>query len=189
MIGMVVTTVDIPDTLLNFIDDLVSRDKARNRREVIVAALTFYKNYEVFNWLRSRISIGGFRKAMISYNLIEQLQSKLTPEELYEMGKAMGLTLRDYMLLNYGKDSTNRENFALELAHISAMGWGEFSITDNRIRVDEPFMPKPLLQGYIESGLEIRVREVATVENVALFEIVSPTIEKRKSREIVKNGR
>jgi Arc/MetJ-type ribon-helix-helix transcriptional regulator len=183
---MVVTTVDIPDKLLEFIDLLVSREKARNRREVILAALAFYENYEVFDWHRSQISIGGFRKAMVSYNLVEQLQSRLDSNQFYEMGRVMGLALRDYLSLNHGKDATDPANYSLGLSHISAMGWGELTIIGDTIRVDEPFMPKALLRGYIESAFGVSLKEVTTIENVAAFKILKPEnvekVEIRKKR-------
>ncbi|MDG6998802.1 MAG: hypothetical protein JRN15_06785 [Nitrososphaerota archaeon] len=180
---MVVTTVDIPDELLEFVDSITSTKKAHNRREVLINALSFYKRYDGLNWRDSKISIGGFRKAMLGQKLVELLQNYLTHEQLYDVGRRYGPTLHDYLLVNFGKESSDRSNYEFALQHLSDMGWGSLKIQDGRIVASDSFLPEPLLRGYLEAALGADLKSIPTVENIVLFEIKrSATAEVRRLR-------
>lgn len=180
---MVVTTVDIPDELLEYVDYITSSKKARNRREVLINALSFYKRYDGLNWRDSKISVGGFRKAMLGQKFVDLLQNCLTQEQLYEIGRRYGPTLHDYLLVNFGKESSDRPNYESALQHLSDMGWGTLKLQDSRIVASDSFLPEPLLRGYLEAALGTELESIPTTESIVLFEIRrSATAEVRRMR-------
>jgi Arc/MetJ-type ribon-helix-helix transcriptional regulator len=167
------TTVDIPPDLLQFIDELVSRGIARSRREIVVSALSYYQKYTMFDWSDDRILVRKLRRALMTQKGVQQLTSKLSDQEFYEAGKRMAQTLLDSLLASFGKDAREPDNYRLVMQLLSDLGWGEFTLTENRIVANSPFMHKQLLRGYLEHGLGLQLRLVPTIEDLAIFEIES----------------
>ncbi|MDG6922033.1 MAG: hypothetical protein JRN67_01915 [Nitrososphaerota archaeon] len=168
---MVVTTVDIPDSLLRLVDQCVSKRQVRNRREFLVNALELYAKFDALNWTPSRISIGGFRKGMIGAKFMELLQEEMKPEQLHEIGLRYGPTLHDYLLICFGKDSWDVANHPFALEHLTDMGWGLLTMRDKVILVSDPLLPSSLLRGYLEAGLGIVLEAIPTTEDVTMFRI------------------
>ena len=170
---MPATTVDIPPDLLHFMDDLISRGVARSRREIVVSALSYYQKYTMFDWSDDRIVVRKLRRAFMTQKGVEQLTLNLSDQQLYEVGKRMGQTLLDSLLANFGRNGREPDNYKLVMQILSDIGWGEFTLTEDRIVANSPFMHKQLLRGYLEHGLGLQLRLTPTIEDVAIFEIES----------------
>jgi Arc/MetJ-type ribon-helix-helix transcriptional regulator len=165
------TTVDIPQDLLRFMDDLVSRGTARSRREIVVSALSYYQKFTMFDWSDDRILVRNLRRALLTQRGVEQLTLNMSDEELYEAGKRLAQTLLDSLLATFGKNSRKPDNYQLVMELLSDIGWGKFTLLDDRIVVNSPFLQKQLLRGYLERGLGLQLRLAPTIEDVAIFEI------------------
>lgn len=168
MKAMPITTVDIPEHLLKFIDDLVHRKVARNRKEIIVRALEIYVKFQVHKWRRSLIFVNDIRKGLLSKGSLEGLTFGMSENELYEAGKRMGWTLRDSA--NQRRlDISLPKNHEAALGMLEDFGWGDFETEDNRITVTDCLFPAPLIQGYLETALAIRLRRIESAEDILFF--------------------
>jgi Arc/MetJ-type ribon-helix-helix transcriptional regulator len=165
------TTVNIPDDIMSFLDQLIERGLARSRREIIVDALKRYQELTMYDWAHDRIVVRETRRAFMTQKSLEQLTLGMTDQELYESGKRMSQTLLDSMLANWGKDPRKPENRLHALEILSQIGWGKFTLTDGRIIINSPFLSKPLMRGYLEAGLGVPLNHIQTVEDLAIFEI------------------
>jgi len=177
---MPITTVNIPEDLLKYIDSLVAKGVARSKQEVIIKALQNYRKFHMHEWHDPLIIIRGFRRALINQRSLNEILKKFSEEELYEIGKKMGFTLKDSCLASFGVDSTNRENWELALKLLEDNGWGIFKIEKDknnkeklRIIIYNPFFPKKLLHGYLETALGVKFSLIPTVEDVAILETVT----------------
>jgi len=165
---MPVTTVDIPPEQLSFIDTLVKDGFARNRREAIVRALEFYTKFEVHTWMGPLILRYGIRKLLISKGSLSELVSGLSKNELYEAGKRMGKTLRDCVIA-LKLDVSRPENHKRALQILEDEGWGSFAVDEDRITITNPIFPAPLLHGYLETALSVKLSRLDTTEDIYSF--------------------
>ena len=177
---MTVTTVDIPKELLQSIDGLVQQKRVRNRREVIVRALETFMNLQVYRWTSHRIYINGIRKAIVSKGSLSELESGLSDEDLYDAGRRMGKTLRD-MGIEQKIDVSLPKNHKAALRILENEGWGGFSVDDERITVTNPVFLSPLMHGYLESALSIRLSVLDTTEDILVFAKVGVRDKSRKN--------
>jgi hypothetical protein len=163
--------VDIPADLADFMDELTSSRKAKSRREIVVKALAYYRSLTMFDWDEDRILVRKLRRGLLTQRSLEQLTLKMTEDELYEAGKRMAQTLLDSLLATSGKDPREPENRPLAIEVLSSIGWGKFTLLEDRVVVNSPFLSKHLLLGYLERGLGLRLRLVHTMEDVGIFQI------------------
>ena len=180
LISLPVTTFDIPDELLSFIDDLVKAGKARNRREIIVKAMEVFVKLHVQNWNGPLIIIHGVRKGLISKGSIAELVAGMSDDELYKAGKRMGKTLRD-LAMNMRLDISQPENHQAALQILEDFGWGRLQLDGERITITNVFLPSAVIHGYLETALAIHLARIDTVEDIIAFELVpvaSPTVKR-----------
>jgi hypothetical protein len=152
-------------------DDLISRGIARSRREIVVDALAHYQNLTMFDWSEGHIMVRQLRRALLTQKSLEQFALKMNDDDLHEAGKRMGQTLHDSLLASSGKDPRKTENHPIAMEILSEIGWGKFTLSDDRIVVNSPFLNKHVLRGYLEYGLGVKLRLAHTIEDVAIFEI------------------
>jgi hypothetical protein len=169
---MPVTTFDIPDDLLAFIDDLVSRGIVRNRREVVVRALEVYAKLQVQRWNGPLILVHGVRKGLISKGSIAELVAGMSDKELYNAGRRMGKTLKD-LALDKRLDISLPENHKAALQMLEDFGWGRIVLDDKRITITGAFLPASVIHGYLETAISVGLDRVDTTEDLMVFEIVA----------------
>lgn len=179
---MPITTVDIPEHLLSFLDRLVHSGVARNRREVIVQALETYAKLQVHKWRGHLIFINDIRKGLLSKGSLEELISAMSDTDLYNAGKRMGKTLRD-------SANQRRLNISLPENHKAALqmledfGWGNFETDETRITVTNSLFPAPLIHGYLETALSLGLHRIETTEDILFFvKQTAPALIKQASR-------
>lgn len=167
---MPVTTFDVPEDLLSFIDDLVKTGKARNRREIVVKALEIFVKLQAENWNGPLIIVDGVRSGLIGKGSIARLVAGMSEEELYKAGKRMGKTLRD-LALNRRLDISEPANHRAALQMLEDFGWGRFQMYDGRITITAAFLPSPIIHGYLETALAIDLTRIDTTEDIVAFEM------------------
>jgi hypothetical protein len=170
MIQMPVTTFDISQHILDFIDELVDSGAVRTRREIVILALENFVKFEMHKWNGPVILLHGVRQGIISSGSLRELLRGKAENELYETGRRMGKTLRDAALVSKGLDITLQENHKVALQMLEESGWGIFKISDTQIVITEPFLPSPLIHGYLETALSLTLKRVETSEDVSVFQ-------------------
>jgi hypothetical protein len=168
---MPVTTFDIPQDLIEFIDNLVRDGFARTRREIVLRALEVFRNFEVHKWNGSNIILYGIRAGLVSKGSIQELTSGMSGEELYGLGKRMGKTLKDTGLQRQ-LDISLPENYDAAVHMLRDFGWGEFVVDEKRIVVTASLLPAELIRGYLETSLGLRLARIDTKEDITVFERV-----------------
>jgi Arc/MetJ-type ribon-helix-helix transcriptional regulator len=166
---MPVTSVDIPEELLNFIDTVIEKRFARSRKEVILRAIEIYARFEANAWNGSLITINGIRNLLISKGSLSELMSRQSDSDLYDTGKRMGKTLRD-VVIQRRLDPSRLEDRRKALQVIGDEGWGKFEVDQDRITVTGAIVPAPLIHGYLETALSLKLSKLDTTEDVLVFE-------------------
>jgi Arc/MetJ-type ribon-helix-helix transcriptional regulator len=167
---MPVTTIDIPNDLLSFIDALIKSGKARNRREIVVRSLEIFVKLQAQDWNGSLIVIHGVRKGLISKGSIAELVSGMSEEELYSAGKRMGKTLKD-LAIDRHLDISQPENHKVALQMLEDFGWARFLMDQGRITITGAFLPAAVIHGYLETALGITLSRIDTTEDIIVFEM------------------
>jgi len=170
---MPATTVNIPSDILKFMDSLVESGVAHSRRQIVVEALGYYRDLTMHEWVPGRITVRQLRRALMTQKSIEQLTLKMTDQDLYESGVRMSHTLFDSMLAGWRKDPKVAENHQLAFQLLSQIGWGTFTLSDGRLIINSPFLPKHLIRGYLAAALGLHLDIVQTIEDLAIFDIKS----------------
>jgi hypothetical protein len=168
---MPVTTVDIPQDLMNFMDDLINNKKARDKREIFIAAVTNYRKFTMFDWRDACYYVRGIRYAWLSRQSLHQLLADTPKEKLFEAGRTIGSMLRDCCLATFNLDVHDRKNWNRAFQIMADNGWGVLQCHDQRIIVHEPYLPPLVLHGFLESALGIKLGFNPTAEDIAVFEI------------------
>jgi hypothetical protein len=171
---MPVTSVNIPNGLLKYIDSLVKQGVVKSRKDVVLKALENYRRFSMHEWQEPRIRIFGVRGTFLTLRSFNELVKELTGEQLYEVGRRMGRALKELCLTNFNSDITKRENWNVAFQVLRDIcGIGSFKVSDNKIIVHNPFYPIPLLHGYLETALDVRLKRVETLEDVAIYELAA----------------
>jgi len=181
---MPVTTFDIPNDLLSFIDDLIMSGKARNRREIVVRALEIFVKFQAQNWNGPLIVIHRVRKGLISKGSIAELVSGMSEEKLYSAGKRMGKTLRD-LAIDRRLDISQPGNHKAALQMLEDFGWGMFLMDQGRITIIGAFLPAAVIHGYLETALAITLTRIDTTEDIIVFETNPVATVARERRPIL----
>lgn len=165
---MPVTTVDVPEEILSFIDTLVKSGKARNRREIVVKALEVFMKLDVENWNGPLIFVHGVRKGLISKGSIAELVANMSDDERYKAGKRMGKTLKD-LALGLRLDITLPDNHRAALQILEDLGWAKFQLDDASITITGAFLPTAVIHGYLETALGVSLTRIDTTEDIIAF--------------------
>jgi|SRR5208337_1356547 len=175
-----ITSVNIPDDLLKYINSLIEKGFVRNRKEVIVSALRNYRRLSMHEWKDPLIFIRGVRKGLVTRVSINEFARGLPDGVLRDAGRRMGQTLRDVCLATSGADIRKRANWPIAFSHLRDMGWGSFEIKHDSIVVTDCFLPKSLMVSYLAYALGVELSAVPTVEEVLILR------EARNSKNVIR---
>ncbi|MEM4467969.1 MAG: hypothetical protein QXO38_00005, partial [Candidatus Nezhaarchaeales archaeon] len=93
-------------------------------------------------------------------------------ERLIEAGRRAGYMLRDHLIADLGFKLVERGSWEEVFEFLKNMGWGVFRRADDKILASNLNVPAPLIQGYLEALLGVRLRALPTkAQDVAIFEI------------------
>ena len=170
MIRLPVTSFDIPQDLLSFLDELVRDGIARSRREIVVRALRTYIKLQIHKWNGSFIIVNGIRKGLVSKGSLMELTREMSDKQLFEAGRRMGKALQD-SAKGRNLDISLPENYKPALQMLEDFGWGRFNIEGSRITIAEPLLPAAVTHGYLETALATTLEQLDSVEEIHFFEI------------------
>jgi hypothetical protein len=168
---MPITSVDIPKEIMEYVHSLVEKGKVSTFKDLAVELLRFHKKFSMSEWADNIVYFYGLRHAFISERSLKVIVQEMDYEKQYEIGKKMGKTWLDAFFARYGC-SISKEKWDKALNLIEESGWGNFNLNGKTIVVKRPFLPLPMLQGYLESGLNIKLKRLPTTEQIGVFEIV-----------------
>jgi len=166
---MPVTTLDVPREMMEYLQRVTDRGKTRSKRSIVLQALEAYRKFTMHEWQDSYYYIRGFRYGWVSKRALEELLKDLTDEQAYEAGKRAGRIFRDCCSGTLNFDTTDKKNWTRTLQTIIEYGWGQIQLYENRVVVQRPFLSKRLLRGYLEEILGVKLTEVKTEEDIAIF--------------------
>ena len=177
---MPVTSFDIPQDLLIFVDELVASGIVRTRREIVVRALENFSKLQMHQWKGSLMFVHGVRQGLVSSGGMRELLAGKSEKEMYEAGERMGRTLKDSAFVERRLDVVQSENFQATSHMLEDMGWGVFTLSDNRIVIVDSFLPSAVIHGYLERALNLNLKRVETAEDMIVLERI-PLVNAPKS--------
>jgi hypothetical protein len=152
---MTVTSFNIPQELIDFMDGLISSGKARTRTEIITQAIENYARLQAYRWKGHIIIVNGLRNALISKGSLAKLVFGMSEKDQYQAGRRMGMTLKESAYVEFHFDPALPERREEALRILEQVGWGKFTIDDAKIVVEDAFVPPEMLRGYLEVALEM----------------------------------
>lgn len=169
---MPLTTVDIPKDVIDYLDDLISRGVKRSRKEIVLEALRYYRMFTMEEWSPPRYQLGSVKLVFLNVEGLFEVAREIDDEKLVEAGRRAGYILRDHLIAYLGFKLVERESWGEVFEFLRNMGWGTFKKADNKILASNLNVPAPLIQGYLEALLGVRLRALPTkAQDVAIFEI------------------
>lgn len=169
---MPLTTVDIPKDVMDYLDGLIARGVKRSRKEAILEALSFYRTFGMEGWSPPRYQLGSARLVFLNAEGLAELAKEIDGERLVEAGRRAGYILRDHLIANLGLKIVQGGSWEEVFEFLKNMGWGVFRMAEDKILASNLGIPAPLVQGYLEALLGVKLRPLPTrAQDVAIFEI------------------
>ena len=160
---MPVTSFNIPENLLAFVDEVVASGVVRNRTEVFISAIENYAKFQMHRWKTPLIYFHGTRAALVSRSSVLRAVDGMSDKELRAAGRRMGLTVKESLLTEYRLTSSRPENRKRILSILRESGWGVFRLLENnRILVRDSFLPTKMLLGYLETAMSAVIKPLQT---------------------------
>jgi len=170
---MPLTTVDIPKDIIDYLDSLISRGVKRSRKEAVLEALRFYQMFTMENWHPPRYQMGAVRLVFMNSEGLFEVSKEVPSDKLVEAGRRAGYILRDHLIASFGLKLVEQSSWGDIFEFLRNMGWGVFKRADGKILASNLSVPAPLVQGYLEALLSVRLRTLPTrAPDVAIFEVV-----------------
>lgn len=173
---MPVTTIDIPEETMQYVDSLLKNGKVKSLKALISDMLAFHKAFSMSEWNDNIIYFFGLRHAFFSQRSLRLLVEKMKTEERLETGRRMGQTWIDAHFARYSVP-IDKEKWQQAFKILEDVGWGTFELSGKTLVVKRPFLPIEILHGYLETGLQVKLERVTTTDQIGVFNI----IEKLKS--------
>ena len=171
---MPVTSIDVSESVLNYVNDLQKRGKIKSFKAFVEELIEFHKYFTMSEWTENLFYFHGLRYGHISQRSIRLLVDNLDEEDKIKAGRMMGTTFKDLYFAVYGSSLAiqNKEEWNIALNLLERQGWGSFEIKGDVIAVRRPFLPLELLHGYLEEAFNVELEKVSTTENIGIFRIV-----------------
>ena len=170
---MPVTTVDISEKMIDYIDELIRRGAVRYRKQVILGALELYQKLEMHRWSGPYYNVGGQRVVLIDEKSFRKLMASLPDQRLKEASRELGQTFNNRFLIELKMDITDRSNWGVAFDFLRNLGWGNFAMIEEKIHVTDGGLNFSFIHGCLEALLSVKLRTVTSNVNMAIFEIES----------------
>ncbi len=169
---MPLTTVDIPKDIIDYLDELIARGVKRSRKEIVLEALRFYKMFTMEGWSPPRYQMGAVRLVFMNSEGLFEVAKEVSSDRLVEAGRRAGFILRDHLIASFGLKLMEGGSWDEVFEFLKNMGWGVFKRADDKILASNLSVPAPLVQGYLEALLGVKLRALPTkAPDVAIFEV------------------
>jgi len=168
-----VTTVDIPEKMIEYIDELIRRGAVRYRKQIILGALELYQKLELHRWSAPYYDVSGQRVVLIDEKSFRKLMASLPEQRLKEAGRELGQTFNNHFLIELKMDITDRSNWGLAFDFLRNLGWGNFTVIEGKVHVTDGGLNFSFIHGCLEALLSVKLCMVTSNVNMAIFEIES----------------
>jgi len=166
-----VTTVDIPEKMIEYIDELIRKGIVRHRKQVILGALESYQKLEIHRWSAPHYSVGGQRVVLIDEQGFRKLMALLPEQRLKEAGLELGHKFKNHFLVELGTDITDRSNWGVAFDFLRNLGWGNFTMMEEKVHVSNGGVNFAFIHGCLETLLSVKLRVVTSNVSMAIFEM------------------
>jgi len=166
-----VTTVDIPEKMIEYMDELVRKGIVRYRKQVILGALESYRKLEIHRWSAPYYNVGGQRVVLVDEKSFRKLMASLPEQRLKEAGRELGHEFKNRFLVELGTDTTDRSNWGVGVDFLRNLGWGNFTIIEEKVHVTDGGLNFSFIHGCLEALLGVKLRIVTSNVSMAIFEI------------------
>lgn len=169
---MPLTTVDIPKDVIDYLDDLIAKGVKKSRKEIILEALRYYRLFTMEEWSPPRYQLGSVKLVFLNVEGLFEVAKEIDDEKLIEAGRRAGYILRDHLIAYLGFKLVETGSWDEVFEFLKNMGWGIFRKANDKILASNLNAPAPLIQGYLEALLGVRIRALPTkAQDVAIFEV------------------
>jgi len=166
-----VTTVDIPEKMIEYMDELVRKGIVRYRKQVILGALESYRKLEIHRWSAPYYNVGGQRVVLINEQSFRKLMASLSEQRLRKAGRELGHAFKNHFYVELGTDTTDRSNWGVAFDFLRNLGWGNFTIIEKKVHVTDGGLNFSFIHGCLEALLSVKLLVVVSNVNMAIFEI------------------
>jgi len=166
-----VTTVDIPEKMIEYIDQLVRKGIVRYRKQVILGALESYRKLEIHRWSAPYLNVGGQRMILINEQSLRKLMASLPEQRLRKAGRELGHAFKNHFYVDLGTDTTDRSNWEVAFDYLRILGWGNFTSIQDKVRVTDGGLNFSFIHGCLEAFLSVKLLVVVSNVNMAIFKI------------------
>jgi len=169
---MTLTSVDIPEDLMDFMDSLIQKGVRKNRKDIFVEALRYYSRFSMYEWNPPQYYIQAHsRVAWITDQAIRELLSIIEPQKHVEFGKAIGRNIRDVLMVAEGIGTAKKEDWKRPIEFLEFLGYGRFKKLEDKINATDSLLSAQILQGCLESLLNVKLKLVTSSPGMALFQV------------------
>ncbi|MCW4019943.1 MAG: hypothetical protein NWF14_01755 [Candidatus Bathyarchaeota archaeon] len=167
---MPITSLDLPEESMKYISSLTQSGKVKTFKSLVLELLEFHKRFSMGEWTDNIFYSNGLRHAFFSQNSLNILVQNMKAEDQYEAGKRMGKTWIDACFARFG-GPISKDKWSQALGLLDETGCGKFEVIGKTIIVKRPFLPLPVLHGYLETGLGVKLERLSTTEQIGVFRI------------------
>jgi len=169
---MTLTSVDIPEDLMDFMDSLVQKGVRKNRKDIFVEALRYYSRFSMYEWNPPQYCIHAHtRVAWVTDQSIRELLRIIEPQKHVEFGESIGRNVRDICMVAEGIDTVKKENWKRSFEFLEFLGYGRFKISQDKINVTDSLLSAQVLQGCLQALFGAKLKLITTSLGMALFQI------------------
>lgn len=168
---MPVTSVDIPEKEMRILDRLKSEGLIRHKKDAIATAVHFYRVLELHLWVPPVLRAGGQRALLMTEEGVRSLSSGISEEELKRIGLDIGRTFQKHFLIAANVDLASRQNWPTFLDFLRNLGWGSFTMEENRIVVTQAGLPLAIAEGCLQGALGVPLAKVTGNLQMAILEV------------------
>lgn len=143
-------TFKISDDLHRYLNFLGKSRFIKSKEEALSTALEFYKILAMHDWLPFTYRMGGGRVMLMDTTMILDFFHMLTNREILDVARTSALKRKVTNPFFKSVDFSRPENWSIVLREMEIMGWGEFTLFNNKIRVESCVLPAFYLKGYFE---------------------------------------
>lgn len=166
-----VTTVDIPEKMIEHINELVRKGIVRYKKQVILGALESYQKLEIHLWSAPYYNVGGQRVVLITEQSLRKLMAPLREQRLKEAGRELGHIFKKHFSVELRTDTTDRSNWGFASDFLKNLGWGNFTLVEEKVHITDGGLNFAFINGCLEALLSVKLRTIPFNANMAIFEI------------------
>jgi len=167
-----VTSVELEEDDVEYIEKLMQEGRVRSLKEFVELCVKFGRQYTLDKWRKGLFDVGPVRIVFLPKKTMELLIERVAEEDYEDVGREMGEVVRSFATFQFQTDTSSDWNKALEI--MSNFGWGQFSNTGkDQVQVVSPALPSSLMKSYIETVLNVKLEALQMKIDVQVFKVIA----------------